>query len=330
MKIITVEEHIPGGLIKAAAERYAAQDAPYRPAAGGRGLPLTPDLRLFDLNQARVADMDAHGITMQVVSCPGQSQYIPPEEGPSIVAEANDQAAEACRAWPGRFALLASLPWSVPAAAARELERAVTKLGCKGAILSGRASAGPAFLDDPAFTPVLEALQALGVPLYLHPAPPLLPVQRAYYDGLGEQVSARLSLYGWGWHQEAGVQLVRLMLAGALEKFPRLQVIAGHWGEMVPFFLARLDQTLPPAVTGLERTLTETFRQQVYVTPSGMFDQPHLLFCRDVLGADRILHSVDHPFLRNEGARAFLEEAPLSPREREQIAHKNAEVLFGL
>lgn len=330
MKIITVEEHIPGGIIKAAAERYAAQAAPYRAAAGGRGLPLAPDLDLFALSARRVADMDEHGITMQVVSCPGQAQYIPPEEGPSLVAEANDQAAEACRAWPGRFALLASLPWSAPEAAARELERAVRKLGCKGAILSGRASAGAAFLDDPAFTPVLEAAQALGVPLYLHPAPPLLPVQRAYYAGLGDRVSARLSLYGWGWHQEAGVQLVRLLLSGALDRFPRLQVIAGHWGEMVPFFLARLDQTLPPAVTGLDRTLTETCRQQVYVTPSGMFDQPHLAFCRAVLGADRILHSVDHPFLSNRGARAFLEEADLSQAERAQIAYQNAEVLFGL
>lgn len=107
-------------------------------------------------------------------------------------------------------------------------------------------------------------------------------------------------------------------------------VIAGHWGEMVPFFLSRLDQALPQSVTKLSRTITETFRQNVYVTPSGIFDYPQLKFCVEVLGADRIIHSVDFPFIGNEGAKPFIENAPISEAEKEMIAHSNAEKLFHL
>lgn len=107
-------------------------------------------------------------------------------------------------------------------------------------------------------------------------------------------------------------------------------VIAGHWGEMVPFFLSRLDQALPQSVTKLSRTITETFRQNVYVTPSGNFDYPQLKFCVEVVGADRIIHSVDFPFIGNEGAKPFIENAPISEAEKEMIAHSNAEKLFHL
>ncbi len=330
MRIITVEEHVPCAAIAAAAALGSARNAPYMNSASGEGLPYAPDGSLFDLCEKRIADMDRHGIDLQVVSCASPSQYIPAALAPAIVRAANDELAAALGKYPGRFAAFAALPWSAPEKAARELERAVTTLGFRGAILAGGAGAGADFLDAPRFTPVLEAAEALGVPLYLHPAAPLRSVQRAYYDGLGEQLSARLSLYGWGWHNEAGIQLLRLILSGAFERFPRLQLIAGHWGEMVPFFLSRLDQALPQSVTKLHRSITETFRQNVYVTPSGIFDHPQLRFCMEVLGADRILHSVDFPFIGNEGAVPFLENAPIHQEEKEQIAHRNAEALLKL
>lgn len=148
--------------------------------------------------------------------------------------------AQAVKQYPNRFEAFAVLPWSEPEAATRELERAVKKLGFKGALLSGRPSAGDAFLDDPQYTPVLEMAAGLNVPIYLHPGTPIHEVQKLYYGGLGETVSARLSLFGWGWHAESGVQLIRMILGGVFEKFPKLQVISGHWGEMVPFYLSRL------------------------------------------------------------------------------------------
>ena len=330
MKIITIEEHVSGLPLAGAVQKYDSADAPYSTYAPGPGLPYVPQADIFSVGEQRVADMDVCGIDMQIVSCASQSQFLPLKEAAPVVNDSNNILAEQISKYPDRFAAFAALPWSAPEAAAKELERAVSKLGFKGAILAGRASAGKEFLDSPQFTPVLEAAQALEVPIYIHPAPPMLQVQQAYYAGLGEQLSARLSLYGWGWHHEAGIQILRLILSGSFERFPKLQIIGGHWGEMVPFFLSRLDQALPQSVTKLERTITETFRQNVYVTPSGIFDYPQLQFCMQVVGADRIIHSVDCPFVPNKGAKEFLENAPIGAEEKEQIAHRNAESLFRL
>ena len=107
-------------------------------------------------------------------------------------------------------------------------------------------------------------------------------------------------------------------------------MISGHWGEMVPFYLQRLDDSIPRALTGLSRSITETYRSQVFVTPSGMLTLPHFRFIHEVLGADRIIHSVDYPYLTNTGARDFLERLPVSTEEKDKIAHRNAEILFGL
>lgn len=329
MRIITIEEHIPGSPLGAAVAKYADLDAPYSSYAPGPGLPFAPNRDIFaDVGEKRIADMDKHGIDMQILSVASQSQLLPQEEAVPIVAETNDIMAEAISRHPDRFAGFAALPWSDPEGAAKELERAMTKLGYKGAILSGRASAGKDFLDAPQFTPVLAAAEALNAPIYIHPAPPIRQVQEVYYAGLGDRLSARLSLHGWGWHNEAGIQLLRLILSGTFDRFPNLQVIGGHWGEMVPFFLSRMDQSMPQSVTKLERSITDTFRQNVYITPSGIFDYPQLRFCMDVVGADRIIHSVDCPFISNEGAKPFLENAPISDAEKEMIAHENAEKLF--
>ena len=328
MKIITIEEHVPGGAMDAIISRWSAADAPYSSAATGTGLPFAPDSECFSICDKRVADMDRCGITKQVVSCASQTQYLPPELAPSLITQYNNNLAKAIAKYPGRFTAFAALPWSAPELAALELQRTVKELGFVGAILSGRASPEAVFLDDPQFAPVLAAADELTVPIYIHPAAPLLDVQQVYYAGLGEQLSARLSLYGWGWHHEAGIQLLRLILSGAFEKYPNLQIIAGHWGEMIPFFLSRLDQALPQSVTRLNTSITDTFRKHVYVTPSGIFDNSLLKFCIEVLGDDRIIHSVDFPFIPNNDAFRFLEDAPISVDSKERIAYQNAENLF--
>lgn len=328
MKIITIEEHLAYPPITRQLAQYAGKDAPYMASSHVKGRPLEPDLQLFfDAGQHRIDDMDQHGITMQILSCPVKSQLLPPEEAPAIVGETNDFFADVVRSHPDRFGAFGLLPWSAPSEGVKEAER-LKAMGFHGVILMGRASAGPEFLDDERFLPILEACNALHLPIFIHPGAPLGAVQQPYYGGLREEVSARFSLHGWGWHNEAGVQILRLILAGRFEQFSNLQVIAGHWGEMVPFFLSRLDQSMPPEVTGLEQTITETFRQHVYVTPSGMFDYPQLKFCAEVLGVDRIIHSVDCPFVGNEGARSFLENAPLTQEEKEAIAFRNAQKLF--
>jgi uncharacterized protein len=177
---------------------------------------------------------------------------------------------------------------------------------------------------------VLKKLSDLNVPLYAHPGIPLPDVQRAYYTGFSAEVSAQFSLTGWGWHHEAGIHVLRLILSGAFEKYPALQIISGHWGEMVPFYLRRLDDMLPPNVTGLSRTITETYANHVWVTPSGLFDLPHFHFIHTVIGADRIIWSVDYPYLTMDGTREFITNLPVSEHDREKITHLNAEKLFTL
>ena len=343
MKIICLEEHVLDADLAKATEPAQRKLAGYMadqesrtkgpPSTVGddrpRLRPLSETMELApDMGAGRLADMDAHGIDMQVLSYSNASQLAPAERAVELTRAANDRLAEAVGAHPTRFAAFATLPWHQPEAAARELERAVTTLGFKGALIDGRP--GETFLDDERYRPILAALDALRVPLYLHPGPPLPQVREPYYAGFDREVSARLSLYGWGWHNEAGIHLVRLLVSGAFDRFRDLQVISGHWGEMVPFYLQRLDDTLPPEVTGLSRTITATFKAHVHVTPSGMLHLPHFAFIRDVVGIERILYAVDYPYLTNTGARRFLERLPASEEDKARIGHRNAEALLRL
>ncbi len=328
MRIITAEEHISGAPIDRYLAKYSLKDAPYMSAAHIKGRPYEADPVLFgDTDRRRIADMDKNGISVQILSCPSKSQLLPKGEATQIVMETNDFLSDTVKKHPDRYGAFALLPWSDTDGSLKEAER-IKKLGFNGVILSGRATGGDAFLDDKRFIPVLEVCSELELPIYIHPAAPLNTVQKPYYGGLGEEVSARLSLHGWGWHNEAGIQILRTILAGRFDMFPKLQFIAGHWGEMLPFFLSRIDQSMPQSVTKLNRTVTDTFKENVYVTPSGIFDYPQLKFCVEVLGSERIIHSVDCPFISNEGALPFIENAPISGTDKELIAYKNAEKLF--
>ena len=341
MKIICVEEHTSDQELFQAGQPKQKAEAGYftevgdyfngSPEDGDDKLPMTVNFQtsmklLPETNGGRLAEMDKHGIDMQILSYSNPSQNVPANQQVQLTRQANNRLAQAVRENPSRFGGFASLPWSQPEAAAEELERAVKELGFVGALLLGRP--GDTFLDDSQYEPILAKLNELRVPIYLHPGYPLPQVQQPYYGGLGTQVTARLSLFGWGWHNEAGVHLLRLLLSKKFDQYPHLQVICGHWGEMVPFYLARLDDTIPQKVTGLSRSITETFRQHVYVTPSGMMSLPQFEFILKVIGVDRILYSVDYPYLTLAGARRFLESLPVSPEEKEKIAHGNAELLF--
>ena len=343
MRLICVEEHALSAPLARASGPVAGRSAPYLAGWGSRvtdGLHaegatsphvIAKDVsarKLMDLGQARLDDMDAAGIDMQVLSIGGFPQLAPPQEQNDLTRQANDLLAGAVAEHPDRFAALAALPWHDPDAAAAELRRAVTDLGMHGTLLNGRP--GEAFLDDSRYDVVLAALAELGVPIYLHPGLLAPGAAEAYYSGFDEEIDARLAMFGWGWHHEAGVGVVRLILSGAFERHPGLQVISGHWGEMVPFFLRRLDDALPREATGLERTILETYRSHVSVTPSGMLNPEQLAFCVALLGAERILFSTDYPYQSLDGVRDYLESADLTEAQRAAIAHGNAERLLGL
>jgi uncharacterized protein len=343
VKLICVEEHVLDPAIGAASRDLVAAEAPFLSGWGSRFLdgrhvtdPTRPHVlapsesarKCLDMGAARLTDMDEAGIDMQVLSYGGFPQLLPIEKAIDLNRAANDKFAETAQAHPTRFAGFATLPWQAPEAAARELERAVKELGLKGALINGRP--GEAFLDNPFYEPILATLNELKVPLYVHPGLTLPAVQTPYYSGFDRELSARLSMFAWGWHNEAGIEVVRMLLAGVFDRFPHLQVISGHWGEMVPFFLQRLEDSIPQEASGLKRSIVQTYREHVYVSPSGMLTLPHFQFIYSLMGADRILYSIDYPYQSLDGARTFIEGLPICDTEKALIAHGNAERLLGL
>jgi len=339
MKIICVEEHAIDLEIQKAAQPALQREAPYiglqssvpRPRHSDRPSAVTMQEAIelgTGIGEDRIKHMDAHGIQMQIVSYVSPAQLAPADQALPLTQAANNRLAGAIAANPARLSGFAVLPWQDPLAAAAELDRSVSELGLKGALIAGRP--GARFLDDSKYAPVLQKLSDLRVPLYVHPFNPLPQVHQAYYSGFSPLVSAEFSLGAWGWHNEAGIHVLRLILSGAFEKFPGLQVISGHWGEMAPFYLERLDDVIPPQATGLSGTVSEIYRRHVWVTPSGMFGLPHFEFIHKVIGADRIIWSVDYPFLTLDGTPEFIEKLPVSQDDKEKIAHLNAEKLFSL
>ena len=224
----------------------------------------------------------------------------------------NDRLADAVRRHPDRLQGFATLATPDPEAAAAELGRAVTKLGFNGAMLYGRTR--DRNLDHPDFWPIFEAAEALNAPLYLHPQSPPPAVRGAYYSGLGDAVDAALATHGLGWHYDAGLQLLRLILGGVLDRFPGLQLILGHWGEVMLFYLDRIDRMT--GIADLARPVSEYVRTNVFVTPGGVFSQRYLQWSLDVVGPDRILFATDYPYVMvpDGGGRRFLEQAETARR----------------
>ncbi|WP_369936953.1 amidohydrolase family protein [Xanthomonas tesorieronis] len=343
MKLICVEEHVLDPAIGRATQGFVRAEGPYLSDWGSRVVdgqnvtdlsrphviaPNESARKGLEMGAARLADMDAAGIDMQVLSYGGFPQLLPATQAIDLNRAANDKLAETAQAHPARFAGFATLPWQAPEAAARELERAVKELGLKGALINGRP--GDSFLDDARYAPILAAFDELNVPLYVHPGLPLSAVQVPYYGGFDRELSARLAMFAWGWHNEAGIHVVRMLLAGAFDRYPSLQVISGHWGEMVPFFLQRLEDSIPQEASGLRRPVMQTYREHVYVSPSGMLTLPHFQFIHALMGAERILYSIDYPYQSLDGARTFIERLLISDTDRALIAHGNAERLLGL
>jgi predicted TIM-barrel fold metal-dependent hydrolase len=295
-------------------------------------LPDTPYLRklqaqLLDLGESRIAAMDEAGIDLQVLSLAAMGfDKLDPSTASALIHDANDHLAVAIRTYPSRYAGFASLSLHDPETAAKEFERAVRSLGFKGAMVNGTAGGG--FLDAPRFAPLFEAAQSFDVPIYLHPAPPPAPVMETYFSGLPGASGDLLSRAGWGWHVETGLHCLRLILAGVFDRFPRLKIIIGHMGEGLPYSLARSATVLQEEAKHLQRSIPEYFHQHFHITTSGYFTTPPFLCALQVVGADRLMFSVDYPFSSNLQGEEFLRRLPVSPADREKITHGNAKRLL--
>lgn len=323
MKIIALEEHfVPRMVCDAWAATSTIQDLTVSMNGNQYGR------QLEDLEDIRIQAMDDAGIDVQVLSLPSPGvQNFEPADSISVAGDFNDILSAAIASRPDRFDGFATLPVPSPVAAAKELQRAVQNLGLKGALLNGRVHGRN--MDHRNFDPIYEAAEALHVPLYIHPQLPPASVRDAYYSGVGQMADIMLAMGAIGWHYETGIQLLRMVLTGVFDRYPNLQVIVGHWGEVVLFYLDRIAQ-LNHAGLKLERPIADYFTQNVYYTPSGIFSQHYFSRTIEIVGAERMMFSQDWPYQScgEKGARTFLEQASISTVEKEAIAHGNWEQLI--
>jgi predicted TIM-barrel fold metal-dependent hydrolase len=282
--------------------------------------------RLDDLGELRLREMDEAGIDLQVLShsIPGL-QGVDAATGVPLARRVNDRLNETVRAHPDRFAGFAVLPTADPKAAADELERAVTRLGFKGAMINGMTAG--VFHDDERFWPIYERAQALDVPIYIHPALPHPAVIEAYYKDYAEKHPGILRA-AWGFTVETATQGLRFVLSGVFDKYPRLKIILGHMGEGLPFLLWRISHGLRGS-TG-PKSFRDIFCEHFYITTSGFFSDPALLCCVMEMGIDHILFSVDYPFVDNPPGTEWIKTLPLSAEDTEKLLNGNARRLLKL
>ncbi|WP_419664916.1 amidohydrolase family protein [Streptomyces sp. 2-1] len=320
MRIVAVEEafSIPGAIRQEAAIRQR-MDVP-------EAIKQEWFRRLDDLTELRLADMDANGVDVQVLSysTPGLEVIEDPAEAVAVARRVNDHLAKVVAAHPKRFAGFAVLPLQDPKAAVVELRRAVKELGLKGVLYNDHVRGH--YLDEPRFRPVWAELERLGVTLYLHPA--VIPADNwRVFDGYPVLVGP-----SWGWTATVGAHALRLIYGGVFDEFPRASVTLGHMGELLPFQMARLDSRYPqvPVEQRVDHLPSYYLRKNVYVTTSGVMSHAALLGAVHAVGVDRVLFSIDYPFESSAEAVGFLRSAPYAPADLARIAHGNADRLLGL
>jgi predicted TIM-barrel fold metal-dependent hydrolase len=296
---------------------------------------------LLDVGEKRIRDMDAAGIDMQVLSHvqPGAQILKDPKKSIELCREINDWLRDVIRAYPARFAGFAMLPTQSPGDAAEELERTVKELGFKGALINGHTNGK--YMDDDSFSVLFERAQSLDVPIYIHPTDPPQAIIDTYYRGYSIPL-----VTGWGWPVETGTHLLRLMCAGVFDRYPRLKIIVGHMGELIPYCLSRVNVALTVgtwlvagmekkekrliSTVGMQKNVLYYMHENVFMTSSGVFDQPVFDCALAMLGIDNLMFSVDSPLRDNFEAIDFLRGARLSQGDKEKFSHGNAETVLKL
>jgi len=349
MKVIALEEHYGIASIKHAASEAGDELAKLYELLIKTGKfkdsPTGFPEGIYDLGDGRIAAMDAAGIDVSILSYPPPNAVcLDPSVAIPLCKEANDTLAATIAKYPDRLGGFATLPVLDPAAAARELERAVRDLGFHGALLNSNINGRQ--LDDKFFWPVFECAEALGVPIYLHPHMPPKPVRDAYYSGFAPDISGFFAIAGAGWHIDVGVHAFRLILAGVFDRFPKLQVICGHNFEIIASMAWRMDYSFPVGQNGgLKKTIKEYLRENFYggilageyvgqkpgeMDPSWSLAYSAYQCMANTVGVDRVVFTTDWPYGDMKAARMAFDRMPVCHSDKEKLAHLNAERLLGL
>lgn len=327
MKVIAVEETFVTPALREAWARLPpnAQDI------GAKGFEkIDIKSRLEDFAELRLKEMDAAGVDVQVLSpsTPGVQNLDAPQ-AIEIARQTNDFVYEVIKKQPDRFEALATLPTPDPREAAKELERAIRELRFSGVMLYGRT--GTRFLDHVDFLPIFETAARLRVPVYVHPQTPLPAVREVYYADFGGELGDSFATSGWGWHLDMGIQAVRLILSGLFDRFPDLQIILGHWGQGMTFYLDRIDGLSRFTKDLLKKPVADYARENFYITPSGVLSPNYLKWTLEVMGRERVLFATDYPYrpLPDRGARDFIENSGLDAETQNLFAGGNWQRLTG-
>lgn len=286
--------------------------------------------RLADLGEQRLADMDAAGIDHQVLALtsPG-TQVLEPVLAAEMATLANDRIAAAVAAHPTRYTGLAAVGFEDVDTAIPELERAIGELGLRGLIANSHIKG--TYLDDPRYEPILRRTAELGVPVYLHP-------QTLPDSAIGPYYEAGLDGAVWGFAAETGLHLLRMITSGLFDRIPDLQVIVGHLGEGLPYWLHRIDHMHGKQVASGRYEATKALRQRpseylrtnIWITTSGMPWEPAISFVRRVVGDDRVMYAMDYPYQYVPEEVVEMEALPYSEEERRAFFQTIAQRAFGI
>ncbi|KAM3077331.1 hypothetical protein ACMFMG_006680 [Clarireedia jacksonii] len=277
--------------------------------------------KLRSLADERIKDMNDGNVSIQVLS------HTPVDPSPSLSKQINDELAQAISKNPSRLRGFATLPMGEPSAAAQELERCVKELGFVGALIDSHIDGK--FYDGERFWCVFEKAQDLDVPIYIHPTFTAEGGMAKYRGNYDDNVALSLSNWGWGWHSDTGLHFLRLFAAGVFDQFPKLKLVLGHMGELLPFQLDRIYGVAER--WGRERKLKNVWDENVWVTTSGMFSLAPLACLLQTKSRDKVLYSIDYPFSGNEKGAEYMDKVKKSGlfgEELDGFAYKNAEKLL--
>lgn len=282
--------------------------------------------KLLELGEGRIQAMDELGVDMQVISLTNPSVQLF-EEAAAIAwaRKVNDEIATVLKTYPDRFIGLATIPVQSPAEAAKEMERAVKKLGMKGVVIQSHAR--NEYLDNEKYWAVFEKAEALDVPIYLHPGAPSTSILAPYAD-YGFPLAGPIL----GFAADVSLHVMRLIYSGLFDRFPKLQLILGHLGEGLPYWFPRLDfywhKKWVGKGPGIKRKPSDYLKENFTITTSGIFFQPAFMCAYLAMGADRITFAVDYPYESTQEGLQFMKEAPICDVDKKKIYHENAERIF--
>ncbi|MBK8629839.1 MAG: amidohydrolase [Sphingomonadales bacterium] len=287
--------------------------------------------RLLDLGEQRIAHMDETGIDKAILALtsPGVQPMLDTAEARGIASRANDYLADAVQKYPTRYIGMTAVAPQDPEWSAAEIRRGANELGFKGVQINSHTQGH--YLDEPQFDPIFQALAETGQPLYIHPA--TLPDSM-----MGGMIDAGLDGAVFGFAVETSYHLLRLVTTGLFDRYPDLQIIAGHGCEALPYWLYRTDFMHKAGIRSgryerlkpLQHDLFHYMRTNFLGTCSGLPFEPAIKLMIEVMGEDRVMYAMDYPYEYVADEVRAMDNLAITNAQKKKFFQTNAERWFNL